>query len=146
MKTLKLLFLFLGLSFLTFGNSTTKQEQDLKCLTQAIYFEARGESIEGKIAVANVVMNRKEKWKISSVCQVTSQKRQFGWWRYRNAEILEKDKWEEAHIIAILVYIGDIHDITEGAVFFHERKIHPGWTKKMIITRQIGLHVFYALS
>lgn len=143
MKTLKVLFLVLALPFVGLAKS---RKQDLTCLTQAVYFEARGESLPGKAAVANVVMNRFNKGNYKSVCAVTSQKNQFSWWPYRKARILEQQKWEESKMIANLVYSGLIIDNSRGATFFHERKIKPNWTRKLTKVGTIGSHVFYTVS
>ena len=140
MKTTKILLMVLLFPFMGFAKS---KKQDLTCLTQAIYFEARGDSLEGRAAVANVVMNRLNKWNYKSVCDVTAAKGQFGWWETRNRKILEKNKWEEANIIAKLVYSGLVEDNTGGATFFHERSIKPYWTKRMVKVGVIGRHTFY---
>ena len=141
MRTLKLLFLFLGISILGFSKDT---KQDIKCLTQTIYYEARGDSFTGKLAVANVVMNRYRLWNYKSVCSVVSDKGQFGWYGFKNNRILEEEKWIEAEDLALLVYYRRIEDNTHGATFFHERTVKPSWSKDLTLVARIGKHIFYS--
>lgn len=139
MKTSKFLFFFFALCFTCFAG---KKEQDLKCLSQAVYWEARGESDEGKIAVANVVMNRYEKEKYNSVCEVIKEKGQFGWVG-KKKRIVEKKSWEKANLIAESVYNHEIKDNVNGARWFHEKRVHPSWARKRTIVARIGNHYFY---
>lgn len=117
----------------------------LDCLAKAIYHESRGESKQGKIAVAMVVLNR-----VSSdifpntICEVIYQKGQFQWSAYK-MEISNAEAWEDA--VALAKYVGieynQIIDKTYGAVFFHEKAYKPRWKAKKIAI--IGRHVFYRI-
>jgi len=143
MRTIKILLMILLSPCIGIARSN---KQDLTCLTQAVYFEARGESYEGRLAVANVVMNRYNTGRYKSVCDVTAEKSQFSWWNNRRRKISEKAKWEEAFLISESVYYGLTKDNTNGATFFHEKKIRPRWSKKLTRVGVIGSHVFYSLA
>lgn len=112
--------------------------KDVKCLATAIYHEANSESEKGQIAVANVIMNRVKSKKFpNSVCSVVSQKNQFSW--YGKTKHKYNDKTVD---IAEKVLSNRVHDVTNGALFFHSGK-NPHWTRKMKFVTKIGGHKFY---
>lgn len=114
------------------------------CIASAVYYEALGEPREGKIAVASVVMNRvKSKKYLPTPCGVIYQKGQFSWInpRYRT-HVYDADKWNESLEIAQLVLTGSIQDNTHGALFFHNKHVHPSVTRKRHIVAIIGQHIF----
>jgi hypothetical protein len=126
-----------------------------RCLAEAIYFEARGESEEGQAAVAQVVLNR-----VSSglypptICSVIYQNRrhfnacQFSFACSGNPlRINEPDAWREAQRIAAEVtrggtYLPEIGDATH----FHANYVRPRWARRLEKTDVIGHHVFYKLK
>lgn len=112
--------------------------RDVKCLATAIYHEANSESEKGQIAVANVIMNRVKSKKFpNSVCSVVSQKGQFSWYGKT------KHKYNDKTVnIAEKVLSNRVHDVTNGALFFHSGK-NPHWTRKMKFVTKIGGHKFY---
>lgn len=114
----------------------------VECLAKNIYHEARGQSEQGQIAVANVVLNRVESKKFpNDACSVISQRThrvcQFSWVCSGKKTIREKGAWNKALELAKRVYNRDIRDVTEGALFFKVGSYH----KKM--TTKIGAHIFY---
>jgi len=116
--------------------------QELNCIAQNVYYEARGEPIEGQLAVAKVTLNRTEdsRWP-SSVCGVVYQPYQFSW--VKNKRHRPKgDAWEVAQLIAITAYI--LPDPTDGATHFHANHIQPAWARKKKVLVKIGDHIFYA--
>jgi spore germination cell wall hydrolase CwlJ-like protein len=126
---------------------TVKLKHEVDCLTKAIYFEARGESIVGQIAVGLVTINRKNSSLFpSTICKVISQVKpvcQYSWY-CKNKSILvpnnKESKIAKALAIDLLTYSRE--DFTLGALFFHSTKINPGW-KNLEKTIDIGSHVFY---
>ena len=112
--------------------------KDVKCLATAIYHEANSESEKGQIAVANVIMNRVKSKKFpNSVCSVISQKHQFSWYGRT------KHKYNDKTVnIAEKVLSNRVHDVTNGALYFHSGK-NLYWVKKMKFTTKIGGHKFY---
>lgn len=114
------------------------------CVASAVYYEALGESREGKIAVASVVMNRVKSGKYASTpCGVIYQKGQFSWInpRYRT-HVYDAEKWQESLHIAQQVVTGVIPDNTNGALYFHNRYVHPRDVRSRRVTAVIGLHIF----
>lgn len=122
-----------------------------ECMTQALYFEARGESLAGQIAVAEVILNRVDDRRYpSSICGVIRQ----GMER-RNAcqfsylcdglpeHVGERDAWERAGNIARLMMDGRPRYVTDGATHYHATSVNPGWASRLIQTVWIGDHKFY---
>jgi spore germination cell wall hydrolase CwlJ-like protein len=152
--TLRIALVATALSFpIHFAKSTEpikeySQEtlKELYCLTKNIYHEARGESQLGKIAVAQVTMNRanhKTKWP-STVCDVVYQQvkgiPQFSW-TTMDTKIVDKKAWQEAKEIAFGVFTGKLFIKNFNFTYFHNKTIEHGQTK--INHKVIGNHVFY---
>lgn len=115
------------------------------CLAKNVYHEARGESIEGQIAVAAVTLNRVEDVKYSNtICDVVYQDDQFSW-TSKHVTIKDKEAWQTAKTAAALSVIGNV-DPTNGATMFHSKKVKPYWQSKFKKTRTIGNHIFYKVK
>ena len=121
---------------LAFVSANVYSKSDI-CLATAIYHEANTESLQGKEAVANVILNRVKSNKYpNSVCSVISQKSQFSWYR----KVKHNYTNETLNIARRMLH--NRNDNTNGALFFHSGK-NPHWTKKMKMTKKIGNHKFY---
>lgn len=122
-------------------------KKETLCLARNIYYESRGESIHGQIAVANVTINRVKSNKFpNTICKVVYQPNQFSWTKnYKRPKKINQAAWDESLRIAKLAISGRLKDNTNKAVFFHSRKIKPSWTnsRKIKKTVRIGQHVFY---
>lgn len=129
------------------------REQQLACLAKNIYFEARNEPFEGKVAVAQVTLNRVGSDDFpNDVCQVIYQKNvfysktvcQFSW--YCEKETLRKPinqaSYEESMIVAkkVLMEGYRLPSLNE-AMYYHADYVNPNWRKEKII--KIGRHIFY---
>jgi spore germination cell wall hydrolase CwlJ-like protein len=123
-------------------------QDQLYCLAQNIYFEARGESIEGQAAVAWVTLNRlMGDDHPNTICRVVWQDRQFSWTHDGKSDTpRDAVSWERAQDIALdMVYIWDPElDPTSGSTYFHERSIRPSWSRSFERVGQIDNHIFYA--
>lgn len=132
--------------------------EQIKCLADNIYYEARSEDNDGRMAVASVTMNRVKSDKFSStVCGVVKQqnnnnKCQFSWWcdiklRHQaiNSTIYNKEVYEEIWAMATHIFYNhhNDNDLTNGALFYHADYVKPRWRHKLIKTVQIGRHIFY---
>tara|TARA_R110000824_G_scaffold72944_2_gene185906 strand:+ start:304 stop:723 length:420 start_codon:yes stop_codon:yes gene_type:complete len=129
----------------------------LACLALNIYFEARGEPIEGQIAVTHVVLNRViDKRYPNSICEVVKQakrtkggkiilnKCQFSWWCDGKKDApKDVDAYRWALHIAINVLYGRVPDITKGATHYHSVRVNPKWNIQKIQTVKIGDHIFF---
>ena len=128
-----------------------KMNRELKCLSEALYFEARGEQIEGQIAVADVIINRKNSKRFpSTICGVVSEgshKRnacQFSYNCDGKLELIyDKKTYKRIVKLSSMILNGAFSDVTNGATFFHASEVSPSWSKKFKKTRKIGRHIFY---
>ncbi|QGP79623.1 cell wall hydrolase [Sphingobium sp. CAP-1] len=117
---------------------------DMKCLAGAVYFESKGESLEGQLAVARVIINRAKSGRFAdSLCGVVYQPSQFSFVRgHAMPPIrLESRDWREAVAIAQIAADDSWDSLAEGALFFHARRVSPGWGKARLAS--IDNHVFY---
>ncbi len=128
-----------------------KMTRELKCLSEALYFEARGEQIEGQLAVADVIINRKNSSQFpSTICGVVSEgapKRhacQFSYNCDGKLELIyDKKTYRRIVKLSSMILNGAFSDVTNGATFFHASEVSPSWSKKFKKTRKIGRHIFY---
>jgi len=126
--------------------AAAERAEQLECLALNIYHEARGESILGQIAVAQVTMNRVDhSYFPDTVCSVVWQRSQFSWTNDgRSDEAADTERYEVAMNIAETVYDREEDDPTNGALFYHATYINaPSWTRQMEVATEIGVHVFY---
>lgn len=137
--------------------SDALKEPGIEWLAKNVYFEARAESIEGRIGIAEVTLSRvASKCFPSSIEAVVTQTHkpgtkscQFSWTcDGKEDTIAEQSAWSESVIIAHTVksQYGKIDDITNGAHHFHNDSVKPAWTKnkKLVVhTKTIGNHLFY---
>ncbi|MBR2171638.1 cell wall hydrolase [Sphingopyxis sp.] len=118
-------------------------DSELRCLAGAVYFESRGESLPGQLAVAHVVINRAQSGRFpKSLCGVVLQKSQFSFVRGgRMPAVRNAAQWDNAVAIAQIARDGSWKNHAPGALFFHARYVSPGWRKTRIA--QIDNHIFY---
>lgn len=137
-----------------FGGLTESEfrRREVRCLATAIYFEARGESILGQKAVAQVVMNRVRSYFYpDTICGVVYQgmlkrnKCQFSFACDGRRDVpREKKQWEIANdlaqkVVDAKIYLKDL----AGATHYHATYVSPPWRRNMIKIKRIGLHIFY---
>lgn len=124
-------------------------DAEWQCLTEALYFEARGESLEGQVAVAEVILNRVDSPLYPrSICGVVKQRGgggcQFSYVCDGRADRMrEKGSADLAGRIARAMLDGAPRLLTDGATHFHTRAVRPGWSRRFDQTASIGAHVFY---
>lgn len=95
----------------------------LLCLALNVHFEARGEPIEGQLAVAHVTINRAKENK-TDICHEVFKKGQFSWTKHRYS-IPKGPAWEQSKKVAQQSL--NVKDIVKGATyFFNPKKCHPG--------------------
>lgn len=142
---------FARLARLSIANSEDFERAG-RCLAEAIYFEARGESERGQQAVAQVVINRVKSGRFpASVCDVIYQNRH---WRNRcqfsyacdtaPETIRDARAWDLAERVADdaltgRVFLREIGDSTH----YHATYVAPRWRRSMDVTERIGTHIFY---
>ena len=130
-----------------------EKQRQLACMTQNVYWEAASEPAEGKIAVAQVVMNRVKSGQFGNTpCQVIFQKSiiyekvicQFSWAcdRATTTRPVRQDLWRESQEAAKMVLIeGYRLPSIEGALYYHADYVQPNWGRRQ--KAQIGRHIFY---
>lgn len=120
--------------------------RELRCLAGAVYFEARGEDLDGQLAVAQVIVNRTEDGRFPrSYCGVVTQPGQFSFMRGRRMPTIREGSaaWTRAVAIAQIAHKGLWESQAEDAVFFHARYVRPGWSRSKTRLAQIDTHIFY---
>jgi spore germination cell wall hydrolase CwlJ-like protein len=121
------------------------------CLSQAIYYEARGETQRGQIAVAEVIMNRvRSGYYPSSICGVVYQGShrstgcQFTFTCDGSLNHRPRGRaWDRAQRVATAVMLGYTRPITQGATHYHTHAVNPVWNSGLVETTSIESHVFY---
>ena len=118
-------------------------DDELRCLAGAVYFESRGESLAGQLAVAHVVINRAKSGRFpKSLCGVVHQPSQFSFVRGgRMPAVRQGTQWNNAVAIAQIAREGSWKNQAPGALFFHARYVSPGWRKTRVAA--IDNHIFY---
>ena len=119
------------------------------CMAKNLYYEAAMEPYEGKLAVAQVTMNRANSSKFpSTICEVVYQKTgstyQFSWVGEKVSEVRNKYAWEECLIVARKALTeAKLHDTIykTQAMYYHNTSVNPAWKLKYVA--KIGNHLFY---
>ena len=114
---------------------------DRECLARAVYFEARGEPLEGQLAVAQVILNRVASGRFAStVCGVVNQHGQFSFDRSRTPA--DGRDWRTAKAIAAIAATAAWDAVAPRATAFHATRVAVDWAS-MHKVGTIGNHVFY---
>jgi spore germination cell wall hydrolase CwlJ-like protein len=122
-----------------------------RCLAEALYFEARGETVKGQFAVAEVIKNRVKSGRFpGSFCGVIHQgtgkkyQCQFTYTCDGNKEVIAEPK-AFARVAKVAKYTidGKVPALTNGATHYHTTAVRPRWSKVYTRTAQIGVHLFY---
>ena len=117
---------------------------ELACLAGAIYFEAKGETLAGQLAVGRVIVARSKSGRFpASYCGVVYQRSQFSFIRGQSMPAINKSgrAWTEAARIARIAHEGSWKSPVEGALFFHAARVSPNW--RLTRLARIDNHVFY---
>ena len=125
-------------------------DAEWECLRKAIYFEARGETLKGQFAVAEVILNRKDSGQYpASVCGVVGQRGNNGGCQFsyvcdgRADAMRDGEAIDRAGRIARVMLDGAPRTLTTGAIYFHTRGVSPYWSHHFDRTASIGAHLFY---
>ncbi len=120
-------------------------DEQANCLATAVYFEARGESLEGQLAVAEVVMNRAASGKYPSTwCDVVKQPWQFSF--VRNGQfpaITDNYAWGKAQGIARIAMANVVREVPTDVLWYHATYVNPSWGHRLSYVDKIGAHIFY---
>ncbi len=124
------------------------KKSDVNWLALNIYHEARGESLEGMMAVGAVTLNRVKSDKFPcTVKDVVKQKHQFSWyWDGQPDEVRDKESWNRCKKVATLLLSNKnlpIRKKLDGVCYYHAEYVKPAWSRKMDRIIKIGNHIFY---
>jgi len=118
------------------------------CIAVAVYHEARGESLEGQLAVAKVIMNRAASGKYpTSWCGVVKQPWQFSFVNPRSGYMPSVDQasasWRKALGVTRLAVANAVQSVPADCLWYHADYVAPSWGRRLTRVEKIGAHIFY---
>lgn len=131
-----------------------ERADELQCLAENIYFEARGEPLAGQYAVAEVTLNRTHARNFPrTICAVVHQRRwdavrrrhvaDFSWTELGPLSPEEGPAWRQAMTVASAVYDELAPQIVPDALYYHASSVRPDWARSRRAVATIGNHIFY---
>jgi hypothetical protein len=133
----------LVISFVNYGD----QDAEELCLAKAIYFEARSETLEGQLAVAEVILNRAASGLYpKTICEVVTQPAQFSFIRNGRFPTANtgSEGWRNALAIADIAQKGLIQKVARNVLWYHASYVAPSWGRRLTRFARIGTHIFYS--
>ena len=124
--------------------SADVSDDEERCLAAAVYYESKGEPLDGQLAVAQTVINRTASERFpSSICGVVRQPGQFSFVHHGQLPrtSMSNHAWQQAVAIAAVAREKLWHAIAPHALYFHARSVSPGWGLKRVAS--LGHHIFY---
>ena len=126
----------------------TPLDEQANCLATAVYFEARGESLDGQLAVARVVMNRAASGKYPpDWCSVVKQPWQFSFVNPHTGQFPAIDTgsaaWARAQGIARVAISNVVPSLEPDVLWYHATYVAPSWGHRLSMVERIGAHIFY---
>jgi N-acetylmuramoyl-L-alanine amidase len=121
-------------------------DEEANCLATAVYFEARGESVDGQLAVARVVMNRAASGRYPTTwCGVVKQPAQFSFVRRGRFPRIDtaSPAWERAQGVARLAMANVVPSVGTDVLWYHANYVSPSWGRRLSTAQRIGSHIFY---
>lgn len=122
-------------------------DEESACLAKAVYFEARGETLEGQLAVAKVILNRARSGIYpDSICKVVMQKSQFSFIRRGRFPAVNEssDCWRKANAIAYIARNNLAQSIPSNVLWYHASYVSPPRRRSLTAVARIGAHIFYS--
>ena len=129
-----------------YGANAPQLDEQSKCIAVAVYHEARGESAEGQLAVARVIMNRAASGLYpSDWCSVVKQPWQFSYVRAGQFPYTDTNctAWRRAVGIAQLATSGAVPTLSTDVLWYHADYVAPSWGRRLSRAEKIGTHIFY---
>lgn len=151
MKAILLIAILALAAFPTRAAERFYYDDEIKCLVDNLYHEARGEPTVGIIAVGKVVLNRVESKQFpNTVCEVVKQGGeklhgcQFSWFCDGKSDaITDHQAWEELVHLSHLILDKRIADPSNGSLWYHTLAVNPKWAARKQKTVIIESHIFY---
>lgn len=133
--------------------SVKEQYKELDCLTENIYYEASGEPVAGKIAVAQLTLNRVESSKRSkrfkdSICKVVYQGSEFSWVADKPRKLVNINKHvynESREVAKKVLFEGERLSMINkpNVLYYHAEYVKPSWASEFKLVGKIGKHLYY---
>ena len=133
----------LVIAFVDYGNRGPEEE----CLAAAVFFEARGEMLEGQLAVAEVILNRAASGLYPpAICDVVTQRAQFSFIRRGRFPPIDRSSqnWRKALAIAEIARKELAEQVAPNVLWFHAHYVAPSWGRSRTRVARIGSHIFYS--
>ena len=123
-------------------------DEQANCIAVAVYHEARGESLDGQLAVARVIMNRAASGKYpASWCGTVKQPWQFSFVNPRSGQMpgvnAASDSWRKAVAITRLAVSNAVPSLSNDVLWYHADYVAPSWGRRLSKVSKIGTHIFY---
>ena len=121
-------------------------DEEATCLATAVYFESRGEPVEGQLAVARVVINRAASGKYPpSWCGTVKQPAQFSFVRGGRFPAIDPgcEAWRKAQAITRLAMSNAVPSLSSDILWYHANYVAPSWGRRLTRAEKIGAHIFY---
>ena len=123
-------------------------DAEANCIAVAVYHEARGESLEGQLAVARVIMNRAASGKYPSTwCATVKQPWQFSFVNPRTGQFPYTDTdcaaWRKAVGVTRLAVANAVPTLSTDVLWYHADYVAPSWGRRLNVVQKIGTHIFY---
>jgi hypothetical protein len=123
-------------------------DEQSKCIAVAVYHEARGESVEGQLAVARVIMNRAASGRYpADWCSVVKQPWQFSFVNPHNGNIPYVDEasasWRRALGVTRIAVANAVPTLSSDVLWYHADYVAPSWGRRLSVVQKIGAHIFY---
>ena len=123
-------------------------DEQANCMAVAVYHEARGETLEGQLAVARVIMNRAASGKYPTTwCGVVKQPWQFSFVNPRSGYMPGVDEgsaaWRKAQGITRLAMANAVPSLPTDCLWYHADYVAPSWGRRLTRVDKIGAHIFY---
>ena len=119
---------------------------EANCIAVAVYHEARGESLEGQLAVAKVIMNRAASGKYpTNWCGVVKQPWQFSFVHHGQFPSVDQSSaaWRKALGVTRLAVANAVQSLPTDCLWYHADYVAPSWGRKLTRVEKIGTHIFY---
>lgn len=120
--------------------------EEMRCLAGAVFFESRGEPLEGQLAVAQVIINRAASGQFpADYCGVVFQRAQFSFVRGGRMPAIATGThaWRNARAIAHIAHRGLWDSAADDALYFHANYVRPSWSRTKVARATIDTHIFY---
>jgi hypothetical protein len=119
---------------------------EANCIAVAVYHEARGESLEGQMAVAKVIMNRAASGRYpANWCGVVKQPWQFSFVHHGQFPSVDQGSaaWRKALGVTRLAVANAVQSVPTDCLWYHADYVAPSWGRNLTRVEKIGAHIFY---